>query len=96
NGFAYYIGTFPSKEFLKEFIKYISQTYKIEPLFKDVPYGIEITQRVKDGKVFTFLLNHSEEIKTINIGGKKKDLLTGREYEGLIDIYPREVLILED
>ncbi len=96
NGFAYYIGTFPSKEFLKEFIKYISQTHKIEPLFKDVPYGIEITQRVKDGKVFTFLLNHSEEIKTINIGGKKKDLLTGREYEGLIDIYPREVLILED
>lgn len=96
NGFAYYIGTFPSKEFLKEFIKYISQTHKIEPLFKDVPYGIEITQRVKDGKVFTFLLNHSEEIKTVNIGGKKKDLLTGREYEGLIDIYPREVLILED
>lgn len=96
NGYAYYIGTFPSIEFLKELVKYISKNHNIEPLFNDVPYGIEITQRVKNGKTFTFVLNHSEEIKTLNIGSKKKDLLTGKTYEGIIDIHPREVLILEE
>lgn len=96
NGYAYYVGTFPSKEFLKDFVNYISKNHNIEPLFKDVPYGIEITQRVKNDKTFTFVLNHSEEIKTVNIGSKKKDLITGKTYEGVIDVYPREVLILEE
>ncbi|HOP95540.1 MAG: beta-galactosidase [Dictyoglomaceae bacterium] len=95
NGYAYYVGTFASQEFLKDFVQYISKVHNIKPLFKDVPYGVEITQRVKSGKVFTFVLNHSEEIKTVDIGTKKKDLLTGKEYEGNIEIHPREVLILE-
>ena len=80
---------------MSKFVQYISKVHNIKPLFKDVPYGVEITQRVKSGKVFTFVLNHSEEIKTVDIGTKKKDLLTGKEYEGNIEIHPREVLILE-
>jgi len=96
DGYAYYVGTFPAQDFLKDFIKYISQKHNIEPLFKDVPYGVEIVQRIKNGKVFTFVLNHSEETKKVNIGSKKLDLLTGRELQGEIEIYPREVLILEE
>ena len=62
NGYAYYVGTFALQEFLKDLV------------FKDVPYGIEITQRVKEGKVFTFVLNHSEEAKKkyYNIGRIKQ------------------------
>ncbi|MEN2983654.1 MAG: beta-galactosidase [Dictyoglomaceae bacterium] len=96
NGYAYYIGTFPSMKFLKEFVRYIMRTHGISELFKDIPYGIEITQRIKNGKTFTFVLNHTEEIKKINIGTKKKDLLSGRIMEGETEIHPREVLILEE
>jgi len=96
DGYAYYVGSFASHEFLKDLIKYISKAHHIEPLFKDVPYGVEITQRVKNNKVFTFVLNHTEEAKRINIGNRKKDLISGKIYEGEIEIPPREVLILEE
>jgi len=95
-GYAYYVGSLASQEFLKELVKFISNAHNIEPLLKDVPYGIEVTKRIKNEKTFTFILNHSDEIKTINVGNKKKDLLSGKEIEGEIEIYPREVLILEE
>lgn len=96
NGYCYYIGTFPSQKFLKELVRYIMKIHGIEPLFKDVPYGIEITQRIKNGKTFIFILNHTEEIKKINIGKRKKDLLSGRILEEETELHPREVLILEE
>ncbi|PMQ01527.1 MAG: beta-galactosidase [Dictyoglomus sp. NZ13-RE01] len=96
NGYAYYIGSMPDNEFLKDFIKFVSERHGVKPLFENIPYGVEITQRVKDNITYTFVLNHSDEKRRINIGNKKIDLLSNKVYEGEIELNPRDVLILKE
>ena len=94
-GKAYYIATDPDASYLEGFLKHICATAGI--IAEDMPEGIEVTRRCKDGKTYTFVLNHNDTRSTVNVGNKdRKELLTEREVKGETVIESKGVMILEE
>ncbi|GGG00107.1 beta-galactosidase [Paenibacillus abyssi] len=94
-GDAWYVASSPEPEFLKNLVGALCENNGIKPTLITPP-NVEVSRRNKDGKEFTFILNHNVEAKTIDIGVKKqKDMLAGTVISGEINIPPNGVLILE-
>lgn len=96
DGFAYYVGTRSDSKFYNEFLKTICNERNIKPVW-ETPHDVEVTKRMKDGRSYTFLLNHSNEIKTIYSENSYVDLLSRITYQKGQEIIlkGKEVLILE-
>lgn len=95
-GKAYYVATSPDAAFLRAFLATVSAENGIAPLVS-APEGIESVQRVKEGVSYLFLLNHSAEELSADIGtGERTDLLTGKKCSGSTVVPGRGVLILSD
>jgi beta-galactosidase len=58
--------------------------------------GIEITQRCKNGRTYTLILNHQETEQEITLPARYRDLLTARELRGTIALAAADVLVLEE
>jgi beta-galactosidase len=95
-GKAYYVATSPDASFLHGFLANVSADNGIAPLVS-APEGIESVQRVKEGVSYLFLLNHTAEELSADIGsGERTDLLTGKTFSGSAVVPGRGVLILSD
>ncbi|AIQ56366.1 beta-galactosidase [Paenibacillus borealis] len=95
-GKAYYVATSPDAAFLRAFLATVSAENGIAPLVS-APEGIESVQRVKEGVSYLFLLNHSAEELSADIGtGERTDLLTGKKFSGSTVVPGRGVMILSD
>ncbi|KHL93079.1 beta-galactosidase [Paenibacillus sp. IHB B 3415] len=95
-GKAYYVATSPDAAFLRAFLATVSAENGIAPLVS-APEGIESVQRVKEGVSYLFLLNHSAEELSADIGtGERTDLLTGKKCSGSTVVPGRGVMILSD
>lgn len=95
-GKAYYVATSPDAAFLRAFLATVSAENGIVPLV-NAPEGIESVQRVKEGVSYLFLLNHSAEELSADIGtGERTDLLTGKKCSGSTVVPGRGVMILSD
>lgn len=95
-GKAYYVATSPDAAFLRGFLGNLCADNGITPLVS-APEGIESVRRVKDGVSYLFLLNHTAEELSADIGtGKRTDLLTGKKFSGSTVVPGRGVLILSD
>lgn len=95
-GKAYYVATSPDASFLHAFLANVSADNGIAPLVS-APEGIESVQRVKEGVSYLFLLNHTAEELSADIGsGERTDLLTGKTFSGSAVVPGRGVLILSD
>jgi beta-galactosidase len=95
SGYSYYLASDPDENFLDDFIKDIIKGTKIKAPF-DAPSGIEITQRFKDNKIFTFIINHLDEDIKIKLDNKKyKELLKNENILDEILIKKTDVKILE-
>lgn len=95
-GKAYYVATSPEASFLQGFLGKLCNDKGIVPLVK-APEGLESVQRVKDGKSFLFLLNHTEGELSADIGpGSRTDLLSGTVFGGTATVPARGVLILAE
>ncbi|MDF2672800.1 MAG: Beta-galactosidase [Clostridiales bacterium] len=94
-GNAYYIASDPEQEFLDKFIKHICDNNNIgSPV--DATKGIEVTQRYKGNKEFTFILNHNDSITAVNLKDiEYVDILNNKKLSGKIEIDKKGVLILE-
>ncbi|MEW9050083.1 MAG: beta-galactosidase trimerization domain-containing protein [Neobacillus sp.] len=57
-GKAYYVGTSPDTEFLTDFVKTVCEEKEIKPVL-NVPKGVEVTERRKDGRSYLFVMNHN-------------------------------------
>jgi len=96
SGLAYYIASDPDEEFVKALIRYVCEQKGVYPVM-EVPLNVEVTQRQKDGKVFTFILNHNEYVVPIDLGAANRHELIRDEYlSGEIIMQPRDVFILEE
>ncbi|ANY74322.1 beta-galactosidase [Paenibacillus ihbetae] len=94
-GKAWYVASSPDAKFLQDLMKTICAEHGIQSVL-DAPAGVEATRRVKDGKAFTFVLNHTAEAKTVPLGDEVyKDLLTGKEQQKQCEVPGRGVMILE-
>jgi len=95
-GEAWYIASSPDAEFLMDLTAQLCLTKKIAPVLADVPKGVEVTKRIKDGRSYLFLLNHSDAECSISLGDMKlKSLLDGQLHEGIVKISSKDVWIAE-
>jgi beta-galactosidase len=96
SGEAWYIASDPEQEMLERLMVHICQGKGIEPLL-DAPEGVEVTRRRKDGRSFTFLLNHSDEEKKVSLGEVAyKDLLSRSLLQSEAVIPSKGVIIAEE
>ncbi|MNB91791.1 Beta-galactosidase BgaP [compost metagenome] len=95
-GKAYYVASSPNADFLKGFLANLCADKQINPLV-NAPEGLEAARRVKDGASYLFLLNHTENELTAEIGERSlKDLLTGEIFQGTAAVPGRGVRILTE
>lgn len=95
-GKAWYIGTSSTDDFFTAFVENICKQLGVESIL-NVSEGIEVTRRQKEGKQYTFILNHTEETKEITIDKTYVDLLnhTGYKQGEVLEIKGKDVIILE-
>ena len=76
-GQAWYLASDPEDCFLEELYGKLLAAQGIHPI-ADVPAGVEVSSRVRDGKEYVFLLNFTEETHTVLIDGRDmmEDTLT--------------------
>ncbi|MDP4088432.1 MAG: beta-galactosidase [Bacillota bacterium] len=94
-GRAYYIASDGEEAFIKDFAKYLCEEKGINSSF-DAEANVEITQRFKDGREFTFILNHNDHEATVSLGsGNYLDILRSSEAEGNLVLKAKDIAVLE-
>jgi beta-galactosidase len=94
-GKAYYLASDPKQQFLNGLIKYLCDSQGIKGPFEPIE-GVEVTQRVKDNKIFTFILNHNDHSVEVGLDGKEYlELLTGEHVGNRVTLAQKGVAILE-
>ncbi|MEV5027824.1 beta-galactosidase [Paenibacillus sp. LPE1-1-1.1] len=94
-GEAWYLASDPEAAFLEAFFKHLTDKLNIVPVAKTPP-GVEASVREKDGRQFTFLLNHNDRPATVQIGEEPSmELLSGMRLSGESELPPYGVFILE-
>ncbi|MGO4545666.1 beta-galactosidase [Paenibacillus sp. 2TAB23] len=95
-GEAWYIASSPDQHFLQSLIANICKDKGIEPLLA-TPNGVEVTRRSKDGKAYTFVLNHNADEAEVELGAQPRpELLSGEVVSGAYRLAAKGVMIIED
>lgn len=94
-GEAYYVATDPEQRFLEQLSQTICERLNLATTHQ-APEGVEIRNRQKDDKTYTFVLNHNAyETAVLLNAGSYRDLLSHRVYERTLVLEPYGVAILE-
>jgi len=76
-GTAYYVGTVLKEDaFYDALIADVLKAARVRPILSP-PAGVEVTVREGAGKRIMFLINHTEEKKTVEVPAGKRELITG-------------------
>lgn len=95
-GKAVYIATEPEDAFVKGLVSHYCNEKRIYPILKPRE-GLEVTQRVKNDKAFTFLINYNSKKVNVKLPeGKFKSLLDGKIVSDKLIVPSKEVYILEN
>jgi beta-galactosidase len=93
-GEAWYIGTVPEQDFLNDLISIILEEQGIKG-YDGLPNGVEVAKREKNEKDYYFVMNHTEEEKSVSLPFEGyKDVLSDEETEEMIKLKPFDVKIL--
>ncbi|MEW9669368.1 beta-galactosidase [Ammoniphilus sp. 3BR4] len=94
-GEAWYVASSPERSFLIDLLGELCRQKGIEPVLQAAE-GVEATRRTKDGKTYTFVLNHNDSNEKIQLGtGSFRNLLDGKFYQQETLLLGKGVLILE-
>ena len=92
-GEAWYLATLPEKEMLQEIIDHLLKEKNITG-FGVQPEGIEISSRIKEGKEFIFVMNHTEKEKAVNKNFEEyEELLSAEKGAATLQLEPFGVRI---
>ncbi|HLJ66871.1 MAG TPA: beta-galactosidase [Chloroflexota bacterium] len=92
-GKALYIGTAPDDAALAALLAgYAAPLDITAPL--QVPSGVEAVQRWSGGQPLTWVLNHTRDEATIRLPEPVRDLLTGRDLAGDVQLASQDALLL--
>jgi beta-galactosidase len=87
------VATRPDKNFMRDFLSKIAGNQGIKTL--QLPEGIELVTRSRDGQDYSFYLNHNETKKQVTLPkGKYEDLLAGTVHQGTLALAKYGVSIL--
>lgn len=94
-GKAWYAGTVIKEEaFYDQLIENLIEDAGIRPLVKP-PLGVEVSIRQGNGQKLLFVINHTQEPKTVNIPAGKTELLTGKTTDGSIILSTFDVAVIK-
>jgi beta-galactosidase len=92
-GKAYYVGTRPNSDFMKDFFTKILKEQGVS--LPCLPKEVELITRTKNSRPYHFYLNHGEAEKTVKLPpGKYEDILTGDIYKDTLTLGKYGVYIL--
>jgi beta-galactosidase len=94
-GLGVYIGTQPEEDFVYDLLGSLCAGKGITAPVTSAE-GVEITRRGPEKEGVFFILNHNFQSAEVDLrGGFYTDLLTDRNFTGIITIPPRDVMVLE-
>ncbi|MFC4321560.1 beta-galactosidase [Litchfieldia salsa] len=93
-GEAYYVASSPDQQFLHGLLANLCEEKGIHSLVRAADRGIEVTERVKEGKTFLFVMNHNAESATFELSEQRNELISGESFNGITTIEGRGVMIL--
>ncbi|HEX2927809.1 MAG TPA: beta-galactosidase [Ruminiclostridium sp.] len=94
-GKSYYVASDTEQRFLNDLMEYLCSSKEIRGPIKPIN-GVEVTQRYKNNKIFTFVLNHNDYPVKVDLGGEGfKELLTGQNTGDSLVLEQKGVAILE-
>jgi len=95
DGLAYYLGTIAREEgFYDLLIAEILKGAKVQPPLAPPP-GLEVTLRQNGKRKLLFLVNHTEERKSVPVASGKKELLTGETTGKAIELDAYGVAVIK-
>jgi beta-galactosidase len=93
-GKAYYLATQPEPDFIKTFLKYLTDLHAVgSPL--SVPAGVEAVKRTKNGQEYLFILNHNNHPAEFAVPGAFQDLISGNGLQNELILKPKGTVILK-
>src|SRR5688572_188485 len=94
-GKAIYVGAVGNGQLYDALSGWLLNMAGIRPIIP-VPEGVEVTERLQDGRRLLFMLNHTEYEQNVVLDRHYTNLLDGSLIEGAVSIPPREVLLLRE
>ncbi|MFD0695189.1 beta-galactosidase [Paenibacillus sp. GCM10027628] len=96
-GKAYYVAADAEERFVADLCRTLCEQSGLAAPFR-ADSGVELTQRHKAGRTFTFVLNHNKSKANVYMDGAYRDLLSKREFTGVsaVEVEAYGVLILEE
>jgi beta-galactosidase len=80
-------------DFVDTVTAYIVSQCGVKPIL-ETPQSVEVTLRWHENESFMFILNHSNEIQTIELDRAYEDLISGAPHTGSVTLQPKQVMIL--
>lgn len=93
-GQAIYLGFSPDVAFWHALIDWLQTSGAVSPLLTTPP-GVEVTRRAGPGADVRFVLNHTFAPATVSLPHPYRDLLTGRDLSGEVQIPPQSTLVMQ-
>jgi beta-galactosidase len=94
-GQAFYVASSPDPSFLTGLLANLCEERGIKAPVQ-APAGVEVSERVKDGRTYLFLLNHNADTVKVQIGhNQRKDLLSGQPVSGEVTLTGKGVMIIQ-
>jgi len=94
-GTAFYVGTVPDANGMAWLMENICETAGVKPVVSNAQTGVEILRRANGNSAWLFVLNHSSDRISVSLEKSGRDLLTGREVNGSIELEPFDVAIVQ-
>jgi len=94
-GNAFYVGTVPNESGMEWLIDHACKSAGVQPISVNVPAGVEILHRTNGNSSWLFILNHSNENKTVPLERNGFNLLTGKKTNDSIMLEPTGVAVLQ-
>ena len=92
-GRAYYVGTMPDNAFYPAFLGTIAGEMGLR-ICPDLPSGVEVVSRFKDGKDFLFVINQTGEPRKANLGRRGRNLIDGNPVDSIVALEPYGVAVI--
>ena len=94
NGTAFYVGTWPTDEFMAEFMSLVCGEAGVKQVM-DTPENVEALIRHGAKADYLFLTNHNPEACHVSIAGCISRALVGNVSGGVVELAPFDVAVLE-
>lgn len=92
-GTAIYMGFSPDEDFWRALIGWLGATGRVAPLL-ETPPGVEVTRRRSPDFDLLFVLNHQFAPVTVSLPRAYREVISGRELAGEVEIAPQSTLVL--